>query len=511
MNPDDIPIIIGVGQKTERGQDLSVAASPMDLMEQAVMYAAKDAAIDKSLLSTLDVIAVVKSLYPFTKNPPETLAKRIGSLNSLHFETPIGGNMPQYLINRYSEEIANRKIRFALFAGTEAMDTGRRFIKAGQKPDWDEGAEEEPRSLVRETPMATNHEKAHGIWPARNVYPLFENALRKSYGNSIADHQLEIGTLFSRFSEVAEKEPFAWFPTKRSPEEIATVSDTNRMVGWPYTKYMNAMNQVNQSAAILLTSVGYAKEMGVPQDKWIYLHGCADVNEKWHVSNRVNYHSSPAIRKLGERAFSMARKTADDMDFIDLYSCFPVAVEMARDELGITKNDPRPLTVTGGLPYHGGAGSYVINAIVNMTEKLRKNPGKFGLITANGGYLSEHSAGIYSTTPSPRPDEGDIAWQRADPAIDQIAIDELKAPPFTNKPDGVGTIETYTIASGRDGKPNMGIVIGRLGKFDDPNAPRFIANTPADKHLLKKMMETDYIGATGTVTHDKDRNLFTPN
>jgi len=511
MNPDDIPIIIGVGQKTERDLDLSIAASPMDLMEQAVNLAAEDAGIEKSLFNTLDVIAVVKSLYPFTKNPPETLAKRIGSLNSLHYETPIGGNMPQYLINRYSEEIANRKIRFALFAGTEAMDTGRRFIKAGQKPNWNELAEEEPRSLVRENPMATNHEKAHGIWPARNVYPLFENALRKSYGNSIPDHQIEIGALFSKFSEVAEKEPFAWFPTKRSAEEIATVSDKNRMVGWPYTKYMNAMNQVNQSAAILLTSVGYAKEMGVPKDRWIYLHGCSDVNEKWHVSNRVNYHSSPAIRRLGERAFNMAGKTVDDMDYFDLYSCFPVAVEMARDELGIRKDDPRSLTVTGGLPYHGGAGSYVINAIVTMTEKLRSNPGTFGLITANGGYLSEHSAGIYSTSPSPFPTDGPVPWQRTDPLVDQKTIDNLKAPPFTNKPEGVGTIETYTVASGRDGAPNLGIVIGRLGELDDPDAPRFIANTPVDTKLLKRMMETDFVGATGTVTHNNDRNLFTPN
>lgn len=511
MNPDDIPIIIGVGQKTERGKDLADAASPMDLMEQAVMLAAEDANIDKSALNTLDVIAVVKSLYPFTKNPPKTLAKRIGSSKAIHYETPVGGNMPQFLVNRYSEEIANRKIRFALFAGTEAMDTGRRFIKSGQKPNWDEGSDENPRSLVAERPMATDHEKAHGIWPARNVYPLFENALRKSYGNSIADHQLEIGKLFSKFSEIAEKEPFAWFPTKRSAQEIAVVSDKNRMVGWPYTKYMNAMNQVNQSAAILLTSVGYAKEMGVPEDRWLYLHGCADVNEKWHISERINYHSSPAIRKLGERAFDMARKSVSDMDFIDLYSCFPVAVEMARDELGIAKDDPRPLTVTGGLSYHGGAGSYVINAIVNMTEKLRKNPGKFGLITANGGYLSEHSAGIYSTQPSCLPETGTPPWQRTDPAIDQQFIDNLDAPPFIQNPEGAATIETYTVTSGRDGAPNLGIIIGRLGDQPGPNAPRFIANTPVNTHLLKRMMETDYVGATGIVTRTNDCNLFTPN
>ncbi len=511
MVHEDTPILIGVGQQTERGKDLNLAASPMDLMEQAVYLAAEDAGISKKWFDELDVIAVVKSLYPFTKNPPLTLAKRIGAGRVTPIETPIGGNMPQFLINKYAEEISKRKIRFTLFAGTEAMETSRRFIKAGGKPDWSEEEADHPWPIVPELPMATAHEKSHGIWPARNVYPLFENALRGQYGNSIEQHQLEMGALFSRFTDVAAETPFSWFKERRSPEEIAHPSSTNRIVGWPYTKFMNAMNQVNQSSAILMTSAQFAREMGVSEDKWIYLHGCADVNEKWHVSHRVNYHSSPAINRLGKRVFHMANKSIDGMNYLDLYSCFPVAVEIARDELGIAKNDPRPLTVTGGLPYHGGAGSYSMNALVTMTQKLRDNPGSFGLITANGGYLSEHSAGIYSAVPPSSSNKNDFQWQRTAPSEDQAQIDTLNAPAFTKSPTGKAVIETYTVASGRNGAPNLGIVIGRLGDPADPNAMRFIANTPVDPSLLKSMMETDYLGAQGTVSQNGDTNLFIPN
>jgi len=509
MVHDRMPVLIGVGQSTERGVDLRKAASPLDLMERAVLEATNDAGITAAALQSLDVIAVVKSLYPFTKNPPHSLAKRLGVEKTILYETPIGGNMPQFLMNKYSEEIANGKIKFALFTGAEAMDTGRRLIKSGVKPDWNEPAPSRPNQIVEDIPMATDHEKAHGIWPARNVYPLFENALRAHYGNGIDEHQLEIGSLFSRFSEVASKNDFAWFPVKRSPEEIAFVSDKNRMVGWPYTKFMNAMNQVNQSAALLLTSAGHAREMGVPEHKWIFLHGCADANEKWHVHERVNYHSSPAIETVGKRAFSMAGKSVDEMKYIDIYSCFPVAVEIARDALGISRKDSRDLTVTGGLPYFGGAGSYVMNAIVEIVQKLRGDPGAYGLVTANGGYLSEHSVGIYSAL-EPTEVSGDIPWVRTNPAIDQKAIDALRSPEFIEDPNGAAIIETYTVATGRDGVPNLGIVIGRLGDGSDPMAPRFIANTPVDLDLANKMMTKDYMGATGFVSKDQTINRFVP-
>ncbi len=177
---------------------------------------------------------------------------------------------------------------------------------------------------------------------------------------------------------------------------------------------------------------------------------------------------------------------------------------MARDELGIAKDDSRPLTITGGLPFHGGAGNnYVMNAIATMIEKLRAKPQAFGLVTANGGYLTKHAAGIYSTTPTCG------NWERRDPASYQCLIDELHSPPLEMRQTGEAIIETYTVTFGRDNTPNGGIIVGRLGDGSDPMAPRFFSSPPADPELLLAMTKKDYLGAKGTVITG-DTNIFTP-
>lgn len=506
MDLDRIPVLVGVGQVTEKEPDLERLSSPVDLMEQATWKALADAGIGRERLADLDVLAVVRSFQESTRNSPEALARRIGAGDARQWLTPNGGNMPQYLVNRYAEAIARGEIRFALFSGAEAIDNFRRLKKAGLTPDWNEPSDRDPDYLVPDKPMSNKVENAHGTLIPANAYPLYENALRGHYGETIEQHQRAMGELFAPFTEVAAEHPQAWYPIRRSAEEIATATPQNRYVGWPYTKYMNAMNQINQSATLLLMSVGMAKQLGVDESKWIYLHGCADANELWNVTERENYYSSPAIRTMGQKAFAMAGRSVDEMDFIDLYSCFPSAVQIARDELGIARNDPRQLTVTGGLPFHGGAGNnYVMNSIASMVDKLRANPGRFGLVTANGGYLTKHSAGIYSTTPSPVPSQGSEPWVREDPALYQAEIDAIAHPPLEEKPSGKAGIETYTVLFGRDGEPQAAIVVGRL-----ENDARFLAHTPQDGDLLKAMTQEDFLGRSGTVVAGDPVNVFTP-
>jgi acetyl-CoA C-acetyltransferase len=111
---------------------------------------------------------------------------------------------------------------------------------------------------------------------------------------------------------------------------------------------------VDQAAALIMTSVGEARGLGIPESKWVYLHGCADGHDHWHVSDRNDLHSSPAIRWGAKKAMEMAGKTLDDVQFFDLYSCFPSAVEIGCQEIGLAEDDPRGLTVTGGLAFFGG-------------------------------------------------------------------------------------------------------------------------------------------------------------
>jgi len=349
------------------------------------------------------------------------------------------------------------------------------------------------------------YEARHGLDRPINIYPIFENALRARDGRSLPDHAARIGALFERFTEVAAENPHAWFPTRRSAEELTTVSDRNRMIGFPYPKLLNAIMEVDQSAGVLIASVAKARALGVPEDKWVYLHGCADAADLWFPLDRQNYHSSPAMRLTGKLALEMAGIGLDQIDYIDLYSCFPVAVEIGAEELGLALDDPRGLTITGGLPYAGGPGNnYAMHSIAAMQAKLRAKPGSWGLTTANGWYLTKQSTGVYSTT---RPDK---PFERQDPKVLQAEIDALAHPAVTETPQGIGRIETYTVVHRREG-PFMGIVIGR-----DEADRRFAAVTPNDPETLAGLERGEQVGRSGRVgpgpVHGDgvQTNLFTP-
>ena len=202
---------------------------------------------------------------------------------------------------------------------------------------------------------------------------------------------------------------------------------------------------------------------------------------------------------VARETFEMANCTMDNIDMIDLYSCFPSAVEIACNEMEISQDDPRGLTITGGLPYFGGPGNnYVTHSIAEMIDKVRSCPGSKGLITANGNYITKQSAGIYSTEPIKTP------FSPKNPSIYQSEINSRKGPSFTEFASGNAVIETYTIIHGREG-PSFGIVFGRL----EDNS-RFIANTPNDIDLMLKMTTKDFLGVSGNVKNSEGINIFTP-
>jgi len=242
-------------------------------------------------------------------------------------------------------------------------------------------------------------------------------------------------------------------------------------------------------AAVLVTSVGEARALGIPASRWVYLAGCGDAHDHWFVTDRVNYFSSPAIRRAGTTALEMAGATIGDIAHFDIYSCFPSAVQIARDALGIAADDPRPLTSTGGLPYFGGPGNnYSMHGIAAVMDKVRARPGSKGLVTALGWYITKHSVGIYSTQPPDKP------WQRRDPAADQAEIDARKGPEVVREPNGPAEVETYTVFFDRDGTPVRGLVVGRL-----EGGRRFLAELPSDRALLESMTQEEAIGRRGEV------------
>ncbi|MHB8528933.1 MAG: acetyl-CoA acetyltransferase [Caulobacteraceae bacterium] len=509
---DRTPVLIGQGQFTFRGRP-DEAPSPLRLIETAAVRAAADAGLTAAALAATDGIGVVGFTFdapgalarlpvPRLTNPPASLAAKLGAKPRWSVYTHMGGNSPQQLINTICERIAAGENELVVATGAEFLGSLMRRLKQGLSFDDYPDEEREPPERVGESRSGVSEqEAAHGLNLPVNTYPLFENALRARDRRSLAEHQQRLGRLFSPFTRVAAANPYAWFPIERRPEELIEVSPENRMVSYPYPKYLNAIMQVDQSAAVIIASVGKARELGISEDRFVFLHGCADAADLWFPLDRQNYHSSPAMRLTGQRALEMAGIGIADLGFIDLYSCFPSAVEIGAEELGLAIDDPRGLTVTGGLPYFGGPGNnYAMHSVATMMERLRAAPGSWGLATANGWYLTKQSTGVYSTT---APKEG---FRRQSPNVIQSRIDVLPHPEVIERPSGPARIETYTVVHSREGY-RMGIVIGR-----DAQDRRFVANTPADEATLGAMEASEQIGRHGEVRPADDglHNLFTP-
>ncbi len=501
MVQSNTPILIGAGLVVDKNKDVTQAKTPLDLLVEAAELALADSGQNDTVRAQLDAVAGLRFItaspeardmpsghYP---NPGLSVAHRLGLSPERSFYAPTGGNTPQFMINDLASRIHAGEIKTALLVGGEGLGSLMRVAASGADMSaWNDDPEGPKTDYGVDKAGVSATETAHGMSFPVNTYPLLENALRAHLGRSLSDHSEKISELMSRFTQVAAQHPQSWFPVARSAEEIRTVTDQNRWVGFPYPKYMNSVIQVNQAAAVLLTSVGEAEAMGIDRAHWVFLHGCADANETWFVSERQDLHRSHAIHEMAQAALSMANWTVDDLDYIDLYSCFPVAVEVGCREMGIAEDDPRGLTITGGLPYFGGAGNaYTLLSVASMIHKLRQNPGKKGLCTGNGWYLTKHSIGLYSTAPV----EGE--WPVPDRAAVQAKIDALPKVTVEAAPSGAGHIETYTVIHPA-GKPRLGLILGRL---QDGNA-RFVAHIADENGWLDYMIQNDVIGHKGQVS-----------
>jgi acetyl-CoA C-acetyltransferase len=398
VNHDEAPVVIGVGQAVNRPRQPEEAVDALELVTRAVYAAADDAGAaggGPALLRRLDAVRVINMLSYSYPRPAATVAAAIGAPEPrVGVYTAPGGNSPQWQVNVAAERIARGEDGLTLVCGAEALESARVAAKhgitlsRGERGDVGEMAGDE-RSGVGPAEMAL------GLFAPASIYPVFENAVRARAGRGLDEHRRLLAELMARFSEVAATRPEAWFPERRTADQIYAATPSNRMVAYPYTKLMNAIIRVDQSAAVLLAPAGLARELGVPEEKWVYVWGGAEAADVWVPFERPRLDESPGIRLAAGSALAAAGVAIDDIDHFDLYSCFPVAVEMACDALGLALDDARGLTVTGGLAAFGGPGNnYVTHAIAAMVERLRERPGDKGLCTGLGWYVTKHSAGV---------------------------------------------------------------------------------------------------------------------
>ncbi len=504
MIADNTPVIIGVGQYSERvGEPGYEALSYMDLAGRALAAAIGDCHSSADVAGAIDTLVCIRQFEisrpdrdpPFggADNRPRAIAQRVGANPERAILSSTGGQTNQQMLGEFASEIASGASEVAVIVGSEAISTALALAAKGEHPDWSEqiGGQMEDRGFgvddMREPELS-----AHGAIGAIPLYALCDNARRAKQGKSLEEYRQDIGELFAPFTKVAAANPHSAAPVERSAEELATVTGRNRIVAEPYTRMTVARDQVNQAAAIIIASAGKARELGVPEDRWVHIHSVtASVERK--LIERPNLAASPASIASIEMALKRAGKSMDEMRYIDLYSCFAIPVFNVTDHFGITPDDPRGLTLTGGLPFFGGAGNnYSAHGICEAVQRCRKDPGAFALVGANGGWMSKYSTGIYSTEPADWSSNDRFAKiPQAQEAI------EVATGPFDQ-----AVVETFTISHAKTGSD--AIFVGR-----NPAGQRVCGNADLSHEPTRELFESgEPFGAKLVVTQsDNNRNI----
>ncbi|MFT4202064.1 acetyl-CoA acetyltransferase [Gordonia sp. (in: high G+C Gram-positive bacteria)] len=500
INPST-PVLVGVGQVSERLDDPDYRAlSAVDLGAAAARAALADAGL--ASLDRLDLVVGVrqfevshpKAVAPLGRsdNYPRSVTDRLDLEPGHAVYDVVGGDSPQRLVAEAGARIAAGEIDSALLVGSEAMSTARHFADRDDAPDHVEhrGGQLEDRGYEIED-MITASQVRYGLVGPPPQYALLEHARRGRLGLSRESYAKTMGELFAPLSEVAADNPHSAAPTARSAAELIEVTPKNRMVADPYPRFLVARDQVNQGAAVLLTSVGRARELGIDESRWVFLHGHAKARAPRMVERPDMGESQTATAAL-RGALDSAGVGVEDIDCFDIYSCFPVAVFAACDALDLAPDDPRGLTLTGGLPYFGGAGNnYSMHAIAEAVDRARRTPGSRALVAANGGIISKYAVGIYSTEPR--------EWQ---PGVDpQPQLDAVPLVESVDEYDGEAAVETFTVM------PFAGTEMGILVCRNDAGQRFFAQADPADEQLTELLATGEPLGRRVAVTTSDGRNL----
>lgn len=501
------PVLVGVGQVMRHWNpdDGGVPPSPLDLQVAAARAALADSGKANALGKIIDGVVVVRSMldsvegsrHPFGRcdNPPATLAEMLGIASACCIYSVVGGDQPQALVNEAAEAIFAGDVDAVLLAGSEATAAMKQALKARTSLDWSHSSNGPWQDRGLGPPLLSAYELANGFGAPTQTYPVFEQALRTRLRLRPDDYAELMAELWEGFSAVAADNPYAQFQAVRSRDFLKTPSDDNYRVADPYLKWHVAQDAVNQGAALVLTSVATAQKLGIAPEKWVFLHGYAAVKDRL-ITERPDLSRSRAMEAALNGALAMAGKTASDMAHLDLYSCFPCAVLLAAEALGIDWRS-RPCTVTGGLPFFGGAGNnYSMHAIATMVERLRTAPDEFGLVLANGGYLSKEAVGVYSAQPveawAPRQNDG--AQRAIDTAAAPLLLSEIAE----------ATIEACSVTWKR-GRPSRGYVLASNEKG------RILARArTGHRATLASLHQEDTIGRTVRIVNDKGINFIEP-
>lgn len=505
---DHTPILIGAGQITEPvPEDLSEASSYQSLAAKAALVALQDTGSTEAV-NSIDTLVAVRTFMdsnPMERltiggpdNFPRAVAQRIGADPAYAVYSQVGGEAPQRLVNEFAEKLAQGQLDLVLLVGAEALANAKAIHKQKLRVNWSEkiNGEIEDRGMQAGS-LLSAQAMVHQVLLPMQYYALMETARRGTMELSAESYQQDMATTFSQLAAIAAENPLAVDRSGYSAEEITAVGPRNSQIVAPYTKRMMAKDRVNQAAALIMTTVGKARELGIAQEKWVFLEGYAQVHDRI-LLERSQLGKSAALRSALNGALKNAKLRVDDLDYFDIYSCFPIVVSETKDALGLKSDDARALTLTGGLPYFGGPGNnYSMHGIAEMITKLRQKPNTKGLVLANGGWLSKLAVGIYSSEPV---DD----WQPQSSYEWQAQVDAVPARQIAREPMGMARIIAYTVHYFQN-FPVKAIIVGEL----DATGERFYATTPmADTDTVQEILAREAVGRSIYVTYDPKGNRF---
>jgi acetyl-CoA C-acetyltransferase len=481
-----VPVIIGVGQLNDRDEPgkPSLGLDSLGLMRAALRLADSDAG--GGWLPRLGSLGAVDQIsFPELGDVSAPLAASVGAAPRFCYKSAYAsGDSPLLLLNEAANRIGAGEISVAAVVGGEALRTAARRAASSD-------------NAVRAVAMrrGPSYRHRYGLIAPVDVYPLYENAGRAAYGQTLAQGQQESAEIWSLFSRVAAANPGAWLRRPVSAGEICAVSAANRPIAFPYCKLMVANSSVNQGAAFIMTSAAEAHARGISDAELIYVGRGAAAHEPVDLLARAGYADSPSMGVSIRRALEQNGLASADLDHVELYSCFPCVPKMARRVLGWPVD--RPASVFGGLTFGGGpVGNYMSHAVVSMVLGLRRR-GRCGLLFANGG-LATHNHSIVLGRAAFAPDSFPQNFSF------QAEADSLRGAPPPVQEDYLGpaTLETYTVLYERDGAARQGVIIGRT-----PGGARFIAKVPAaDSGTIHWLTSGDQepVGSSGEAVRGAD-------
>ncbi|HEY7950185.1 MAG TPA: hypothetical protein VID51_05050 [Solirubrobacterales bacterium] len=462
------PLVAGAGQHSRRPGEREM--SPLELIVRTARIASESPGTGR-LLERAESVRIVDCLSWPVPDPGALVAEVLGVRPAETVRTLTSGTGPLDLLADACGEIQAGRLDVALIAGAEAIVPLMRATREGRPTGWPEQSPGASPTRLLGSDRAASHEAetAAGLLAPIHYYPWFENAVRAAAGRTPDEHREWLGQLWRRFAEVAESNPEAWTREAPPARGIATAGEDNRMVAFPYSKLMTANIQVDQGAALLLCSARAAEEAGIAAEDRMFVHASAAAHDHWFAASRRDLHRSPAIAACARASLGHAGIGVDEIAHLDLYSCFPSAVQIAAGELGVDlATDSRPPTVTGGLSFAGGPGSnYVTHSLATMRERLREDPDGFGFLTGVGWYMTKHANALLSARPPARP------YAHAGP---QAEVDALPRREIAAAAEIEGPVESFTVTYERDGSPSRAIA----SRLRDDGSRVLSSSTDAD-------------------------------